>query len=326
MIRFFKSPQPAALFLVPLIILILWAQAFMHCQPVVDSSSLDLWKLLASLFGRLPSWLNFILVVSMVSLSAIYLNQLCNKHEVLYKHSYLPALVYALFISARPEFLSFHPIHFVNLILLRVFDKSFSLFKNESATSSIFDSCFLAATASLLYFPAIVVIPLLIITVSLLRQFNFREWILMFLGFGLPFFFMSVWMFWRNDLLFFWKNYTDRFTHLRPEINIAPGIPLYVLAGLIGLWLFLSLFKLRMNYLKNVIRTRSVQQVLFLFLLFGSASVFLQEKLMLVHFTFIAIPLAVFCAYYLLSAKKRLQFYEIFLWLVIGTIVWNHLS
>ena len=134
MIRFYKSPQPVTLFSIPLIILILWAQAMPSMAPVVTTDSMLLWKTVAGWFNGWPNWLNFLLMVSLVSFNAIYLNLVCNKHEVLYKASYLPAFVFALFISCRPEFLVFHPIHFVNLIFIRVFDKSFSLLKSSQNT------------------------------------------------------------------------------------------------------------------------------------------------------------------------------------------------
>ncbi|MBP6532463.1 MAG: hypothetical protein KA285_04215 [Bacteroidia bacterium] len=326
MIRFFKSPQPASLIVIPAIILILWAQAFMNCFPVMEVSAQPVWKLFLIVFKSLPSGVNWVIMVALVSFSAIYINQISNKHEVLYKNSYLPAFVYALFISSVPEFLTVHPIHFVNLIILRVFDKSFSLIKNDSPVPSIFDSSFLAALAALIFFPAFIVIPVMIIALSLLRPFNFREWLIMFIGFSLPYFFVSVWMYWNHDLLYFWKDYLDRFIHLKPVINIVFTPQLITLSVLFGIWMLLGLGKLRVNYLKNVIRARIIQQVLFLFFIFSVGSIFLGQKISVVNFSLLAIPFSIFAAYYLLSAKKRIRFYEMFLWMVIAAIVWNHLA
>jgi len=326
MIRFFKSPQPASLLVIPAIILILWAQAFMNCFPVMEVSAQPVWKLFLMVFATLPSGVNWLIMVAMVSYSAIYINQITNKHEILYKNSYLPAFVYALFISSVPEFLTVHPIHFVNLILLRVFDKSFSLIKNDSPTPAIFDSSFLAGVAALIFFPAFIIIPVMIIAQSSIRPFNFREWLIMLIGFSLPYFFVTVWMFWNHDLLYFWKDYLERFVHLKPEVSIVFTPQLLTLAILFGIWLLFSLTKLRVNYLKNVIRARIIQQVLFLFFLFGVGSIFLGQKISVVNFSLLAIPFSIFAAYYLLSAKKRIRFYEIFLWVVIGVIVWNHLQ
>jgi len=326
MIRFFKSPQPASLLVIPAIVLILWAQAFMNCFPVMEVSAQPVWKLFLVLFAKLPSGLNWLIMVSLVSFSAIYINQITNKHEILYKNSYLPAFVYALFISSIPEFLTVHPIHFVNLIILRVFDKSFAMIKSDSATPAIFDSSFLAAVAALIFFPAFIIIPVMIISLSLIRPFNFREWLIMFIGFSLPYFFVTVWMFWNHNFLFFWKDYIERFVHLKPEINIVFTPPLMTLSILFGVWLLFALIKLRMNYLKNVIRARIIQQVVFSFFLFGAGSIFLGQKISVVNFSLLAIPFSIFAAYYLLSAKKRIRLYELFIWIVIGVIVWNHLQ
>lgn len=326
MIRFYKSPQPVTLFSIPLIILILWAQAFPSMVPVVSPSSMLLWKMIAGWFSGWPNWLNFLLMVSLVSFTAVYLNLVCNKHEVLYKASYLPAFVFALFISCRPEFLVFHPIHLVNLILIRVFDKSFSLFKTDSSISSIFDSCFLASLAALIYFPAIVILPVMIISISILRSMNFREWIIMLIGFILPFFFVSVWLFMKKSAQEFWADYIDHYKAIHPQFDLVIGKPLLILAVLLGFWLLMSVFRLRANYYKNIIRTRSVQQVVFLLLLVSSGSIFLQQKIALIYFAFLAIPISILCAYYLLSEKKRIKFLEIFVWLVIATIFINHFS
>jgi len=165
----------------------------------------------------------------------------------------------------------------------------------------------------------------MIIALSLLRPFNFREWLIMFIGFSLPFFFVSVWMFWDHNLLFFWKDYTDRFIHLKPVVSIVFTPQLITLSILFGIWLVLGLVKLRLNYLKNVIRTRIIQQVIFLFFLFSIGSIFLGQTISVINFSLLAIPFSIFAGYYLLSAKRRIQFYELFLWLVIAAVVWNHL-
>jgi hypothetical protein len=60
-------------------------------------------------------------------------------------------------------------------------------------------------------------------------------------------------------------------------------------------------------------------------LIFFGGSILLSGKIQLADFAILAIPVAIFCAYYLVAAKKRIRFYEIFLWMVIGAVVWSHL-
>jgi hypothetical protein len=286
---------------------------------------MPLWELFSRFFSALPSWLNFILVTALISGTAVYLNLVLNKHEVLYRNSYLPAFVYTLYISSIPAFLALHPIHFVNILLIRVFDKSFSLFKNESPGAAIFDFSFLAGTACLLYFPALAIIPLMIIAMFILRQWNFREWLIMFIGFAMPFFFILVWNFWNKSMVGFLESYAAHYRNIRPEWTIIRTPALMAITSLFVFWLAMSLLKLRANYLKNIVRTRSYQQIAFLMLLLFGAAILLNGKIQLSDFAMLAIPVTIFCSYYLVAAKKRIQFYEIFLWMVIGVVVWNHL-
>lgn len=325
MIRFFKSPQPAALIIVPFIVLILWGQSAFHLQIAGDEPSMPLWKLLSGLFSQLPSFVNFILFSGLISLEAIYLNLLLNKHEVLYKNSYLPSLCFALVSSASGALLMVHPVHLINLILLKVFDNMFSLFKNEAPVRALFDSGFLMALAALLYFPAISGFLLLLLAISLLRPFNIREWLVMLIGYGLPLFFVSVVAFWNEQLLVYWKNYFDNFRQIRPQWNIVMTTKLQVLAGVMSAFLMMAVLKLRSNYFKNIIRTRTYQQMLFFFLLVSGASILMVNHIAMIHFVSLAIPVAVFYAYYFVAAKKRLWMAEGILWILIFTVLWNHL-
>src|SRR6476620_508832 len=118
MIRFFKSPQPATLVIIPVIILVFWGRFFLDCQPVTDANSLPLWIGLAQFLSGLPSWFNWIILFLVIVLQAVYFNLMVNRHEVLYKSSFLPAFIFALFISATPSLMILHPVHLINLLAL----------------------------------------------------------------------------------------------------------------------------------------------------------------------------------------------------------------
>lgn len=325
MIRFFKSPQPAALIVIPFIVLILWGQQALNMQVVRDETSMPLWTLLAGILEALPAFIRYLIFAGIISLEAIYFNLLLNRHEVLYKNSYLPSLCFVLLASLSSSLLLVHPVHLVNLIFLRVFDKIFSLFKNESPVRALFDSGFLLGIAALLYLPALPMYLLFLIAVSLLRPFSWREWLVMLSAFFLPYFFISVYFFWEQELLIFWKEYIGKFKHLWPQLNmqfpLSEKILMLVMSGL----LVLSLVKLRGNYYKNIIRTRTYQQIVFLCLLINGAAVLLIHKIEWIHFAALAIPIAMFYAYYFVSAKKRVWFAELLLWIFMGAVIWNHL-
>ena len=326
MIRFFKSPQPAALFVIPFIIIALWLRIGLSCSPVVDETSLPLWKSIGNALSILPGWLNFILLVSLLSFEAIYFNLMVNKHEVLYKSSYLPSLLFAFIISSTPGLIQFHPVHLVNLLVLIIFDRTFSMFKNEKANSALFDSSFLTGIAALIYFPSLLLMVVLVISLSILRPFKLKEWIIVIIGFSLPFFFASVYSFWNHALWPFWTHYFSFFPSDRPIFLITKNTALLTLTVTIGSLLFFSLLKLRVNHNKNVIRTRSFQQIFFFFLLLCGISIGISRHIQIIHFAILAIPVSLFISYFYLSAKKRIRLYEFTLWAFIVIVLWNQFT
>ena len=326
MIRFFKTLQPATLVIVPVIILLFWIRIIFQADPVSDSKILPLWQALSAMLMILPSWINFILLFGLISGEAIYLNLMLNRHEVLYKNTFIPALVFSILVSCMPGLMQFHPVHFINIILLLIIDRAFALFKNEFPVSALFDCGFLAGIAALIYFPAIILIPLLLTTLLVLRSFSIKEWMITFIGIILPYFFVSVYMFWNHNIVGFWKKYIDSFSKLNSQIDFENNLKVNVLAAYILIILFFSLLKLRINFRKNVIRTRNNQFIFFILLIFSVGWLMLAEKIEIVHFAFLVIPVTVFCSYLFVSAKKKVWVYEYMLWGLIAVILWNHLD
>ena len=326
MLRFFKTLQPATLFLIPVILFIFWVRIAFESQPVVDELSLPLWELISDLLGNLPSVLNFLILFCVIAWQAVYFNLILNRHEVLYKNTFLPALVYALLLSATPALMSFHPVHLVSLIVLRILDRAFTLYKSESPATALFDSAFLAGVAALIYFPACILLPMLMALLLLMLPFRIKDWLILLIGFLLPYFFLSTMLFWENSMLAFWKHYFSLFGDIRLAYADIAGIPQIILGSLIGLLLLLSLMKLWINFRKNKVRTRIMQQSVFILLQSGIAWLVLASDIKIVHITFLIIPLATFIGYYFISARKRLWIYEGALWVIIGLIAWNHLA
>lgn len=324
MIRFFKSPQPAALFSIPLIVILLWAERFISFPVSADTYSMPLWSMLEKFFLQMPSWLNLLIFMVLISFEAIYFNLMVNKHEVLYKNSYLPALFFVLIVSATPEFVSIHPIHFVNLILLRIFDKIFALHKQNKATVAVFDCGFLTGIAVLLYLPAVPIIFLLMFSLSILRPFQIKEWLVLIIGYTVPFLFTSVLKFWNHGLSEFWTGFFIRFKEPAKMLLMPESFPLSFLFGVIAFLLLLSWLRLRANYYKNIIRIRTYQQILFFAFLLGFLSIYLSKNLSWIHFLILTIPVALWLSYFFVSQKKKMWMVEGLLLILIIAIVWNH--
>ena len=319
MIRYFKTIQPAALFTIPIIALLLWLPGFfidVHHYSGYDS-------LLLNPVQKFPQAVQLVLSILLVTLGAIYLNHITVKHEVIYRHSYLPALFYVLLMSFHRDVIQFHPLLISNLLIIRSLDKTFSLFKNDSPVSPVFDSSFLLAIVAIMYFPAFILFFLLLYSVYSLRSFSFRELTIAVVGFALPFFFLAVYGFCTDTLNSSTQHFITQFRFYKLEYkNIEK--PLIIYGSYFLILVIFSLIRLRANFYLNTIKTRSTQEILFLFLLFTTGGFFLLPQIALYHLTQLAIPLSVFLAYYFISAKRRLWIYEAAFWILIGFVVYSY--
>ena len=308
---------------IPVIVIVLWGRMLLHLPVSDEQLNMPLWKFLHDILESFPSAVNYLIVVGLISFQAIYFNHLVNRHEVLYVNSYLPAFFYVLILSCTPHVLLIHPVHFVNLILLRALDKMFTLFKSDSPVSGIFDSSFLMALAALVYLPAMLYFLLLIIGVSLLRPFSWREIMIMFIGYSLPFFFLLVYLFWSGNLGKFPEMFSGTLHSPELILKIVPTPALISFASFCAMLLLLSLGKLRSNFYKNVIRTRTYQRIMLIFLVISGGTLLFTKGIQPVYLELLAIPLSVFFAYYFVSARKRLRLFEFMLWIFAGLILWN---
>jgi hypothetical protein len=324
MIRFFKSQQPATLFIIPLVVFILWFQAFFRQPFIVNENGTPLYNLFLNFLGSLPVFLQVLITMSFISIEAIYLNNIMNRYEVLYKSSYLPAFMYTLLMSLSFPLLSFNPVIPAAFFLIRALDKTFALFKNDAPVPPLFDGCFLIAVASLIYYPSAIFFVLFLVALAILRPFSVREWMISTIGFFLPYFFLGVYFFWTDQLKSGWKSVVENLVMHHAQKDFIITKPFFCLLVLLGFILLLSMNLLRQNFYKNVIRTRSNQQILLLFLILAAVSSWMLKVVSLYHFTLMGIPLSVFFGYFFLAVKKRVWLSELLLWSLIVLIVWNH--
>src|SRR5262245_25630227 len=122
----FRSQQPANYVILSGIAVILWLPVIISGPAAIpEFHTMPVYAWLASVFpGRAGTTLALLLVI----FEAFYLNYLINKYEVLYKPSFLPALVYILLMSCARDMMWLHPPVLLNLLLLLFLDRAFALF------------------------------------------------------------------------------------------------------------------------------------------------------------------------------------------------------
>jgi hypothetical protein len=321
-VRFFKETSTASLIALPIVAGLVYSLGYFKLSPIFSVEDAGpLYLLVASWMSHFSQASFFSVGLILFIIQVFYLNHICNKYEILYKPSHLPALMFIICTCLFPGFLCLHPLMFVNCILLLVLELLFSIYKSETGLSTIFNTGFLLAVATLFYIPAAMLFLLLWVGLILLRPYGWRDWIISILGFITPFYFISIYYLWNNKLGAFWSSilhFTDEHRHLIFVLNNR----YYFSLSVVGVLLVFSVLKLQGNFFKNFIRTRRYQQALGAFFILSCSSLLLCTSISLYHFTIVAIPLSIILGYFFLSTKSFF-WTEITFLVLVSALIYN---
>lgn len=250
---------------------------------------------------------NIFFAAILIFVQAILFNRIVNNHGLLNKPGYLPALLYITSASLFMPFLVLSPTLICNFLLIWIMDKFLKIGKTPHAIMIMFDIGMIIAVGALIYFPFIVMLLMLWLSLLLYRSFNWREWVSGLVGFLTIFFFVGVFYYWHNDIALFYKIWlplTNKFPsvfkiHYNDYLVLVPVVIMMILA----------MIQLRENFFRSFISTRKAFQMLFFMFLLATLSFYIKPDFRLYHFLLCVPPGAVLLAYYFSNATKR-WFYE----------------
>ncbi|MDZ4750503.1 MAG: DUF6427 family protein [Flavobacteriales bacterium] len=153
---------------------------------------------------------------------AVLTNLLYNRFEFQNQASYVPALLYSLLASAFCLNSVSLPSLASNIFLLAGLFRCLQVYRQSRALGEYFQAGFWFGMASLTFPPLVVMLLSLWLMVLFTRAFNWREFVLPLLGFGVPFLYWVVWQYWFDssfDFILFrgyftladhspWESYT----------------------------------------------------------------------------------------------------------------------
>lgn len=239
----------------------------------------------------------------MIFIQALALNELLTRYNFFPRNNNLPGLTYALVCMSMAEFLIANPVLLANTVLIIILGKFFQVNKSDKPLSLSFDIGLLISIASLFYFPAIILLVTHLIILVNTRNFRWNVWIIGMIGCFIPYFLLAVYYFLTSDLLnLFTEILTDQFVNyqLLFESNQIRYYPLLIISILLGL----SLFAVRINYLRTLVIRRHYITIVIWFLIIAGASLVLQPYLSVTHFGILIIPISILIGYYFYEVKR----------------------
>ena len=317
MINQFRNLHPINLLLLAVYTVFLRIAILYNLPSVLN---LDLLESYTAIFFKIPvdglsPMANVFLAALIVFVQALIFNRIINNHGLLAKPSYLPALLYITGASLFMQFLLISPMLIGNFIIILIIDKFLKLAKTANAMSIMFDVGMLIALGTLIYFPFIMLLLMLWLSLLMYRPFNWREWISGLIGFLTIFSFVAVFYYWNDKL--------DRFIDiLQPLANKFPNkiqinLDDYLVLIPVGIIMILAAIQLRENFYRSFISTRKAFQMLFFMFIVSMLSFYTKPGVTVAHFLLCVATGAVLLAYYFSNAKKRWVYESLFAILVV---------
>lgn len=132
------------------------------------------------LFGSQP--LTYQLIgMAIVALQAVIFNYIALQHNLYNEKNYLPALFYCLFALTSFETATLSP-QLLSVTLLLLLLNSLLHLRDQVTNENLFVIGAYTATAALFYYPAIIFILFVFVSLPLIRSFSYREFVIIVLG------------------------------------------------------------------------------------------------------------------------------------------------
>lgn len=167
----------------------LWVNTIVFSNSYVPDVSYDEHVLYYFIFTHKLSFVaTQIIACLVVLLGAFFVNFMAVQQEITSKTNFLPSFFYILFAFSATAKNSLEPILVANLFVMASLYFVISSYRREQALPDFFNAGLCMGLASFFYIDYIVIFPILYISTLVLRAFNWREWVVSFLGLIAPLF------------------------------------------------------------------------------------------------------------------------------------------
>ncbi|SFT85768.1 hypothetical protein SAMN05216474_2765 [Lishizhenia tianjinensis] len=189
MLHFFSNNKPFVLALLPLLLIahLIFELNFDYFQAGINSDT----NITGYYFNTFQPWSNYLSLVLLLA-NAIFLNFIFNTHEFWVKSTYIPSFIYILLSFYFPHSVYLTGEVLAQSFILMILYQLYSLNQQDDARKKSFNMGLFTALAVVCNPLYLVVLPSVMISLKFIRPFVLREYILLLLGFILPFIYLLV--------------------------------------------------------------------------------------------------------------------------------------
>ena len=188
-LRLFKGAKPAHFIFVPFFAVLLWLKYLL----IPQNAGLSFETNPMPLYDLISDWLGEYAIISKLTalilliIIALWLSRLNKKFIIVSSRTYLPTFLFLIIVSGYLPLQQLNPAIFACFFLVYCLEIMFETFKKEGLALNFFQAAFLVSLASLFYARSVYLMLVIWVGLSILRAFNWREWVLTLLGFITPY-------------------------------------------------------------------------------------------------------------------------------------------
>ncbi len=321
LLRIFKSNTIFSSLLIPLIGFLFWVHS-LRTPALLDiklaNGAMPLYYLIFDFLKGQDFWQIFI-AFCLVLINSFFVAQLGSSLLFVRKRSYLPGIIYLITVSSLQVLHALVPVHLATLCVLISIYFILNTYHNPNEITFTFNASFLLSVASLFYLPAVILFPLVWISIFVLQKNdNWRLLVIPVLGFGTPWMFLWAFSFLSGSDTTLWN---DIIKMLWTDHNAYLIEPYFLLLTVVVAFVStLGSFSVLAVYHRMKVSSRKYFVIFYwmLGLILASALGLMTIGIEIVALS--TIPVAFFISHYLLS-DKRLIWNEILTWIYLITMI-----
>ena len=304
----FKSNQPIVIVLIVIVGLLLWIYSFI--DPVSmsipsDNLGMPLYEFISSRLVYNSS-ISIGITLFLVLIQAFLLVQFNKRYIVINYRTYLPALFYILIASSFVQLQRLNPVIFGNIFIFFSLFFIFGTYRTDYTLNKLYIAGFFVSIASLFWAPFAIIFLLIWISISILRPFIGREWIVGVLGFLTPYLFVFVYYFVflePEQLKLLINTFAENFGFIKNFYHIHYSY--YIFYGFLTIVILFASYVIVSNFQKKKIKARKFFEInWWLFFIGLLMFIFLKNvKYEIVYF--IGVPISFLLTDYFYSSKRN---------------------
>jgi hypothetical protein len=321
LLRILKSNTPFSSLLIPAIGFLFWFQS-LHSPQILNQNmvqgAMPLYYPFYHYLAGQGFWQVFI-GFTLVVINSFFVAQIGSSFLILKKQSYLPGIIYLITVSSVKGLQALLPVHLATFFVLVSILFIFDTYHKKVEITYTFNASFFLALASLFYLPALVLVPLVWISIFVLqKEDNWRVLIIPTLGFSTPWLFMWTYSFLNDSFSSIWKEIIAMLWTHNNAYLIDPFF--LFLTAVVTFLTTLGSLSVISAYHRMKVSSRKYFVIFYwmLGLVVVSALALITIGIEIVILS--TIPVAYFISQYLLS-DKRIIWKEVLTWVYFATMI-----